>query len=301
MHRFALTASICAAVLLLSGCGGPSQGSPQDEPPITVKPFVVGAPLVLPVTPYFTPQADADAYFAAVGVAQQACAQEFGVNYTGGTVGDQPSMEDSATERRYGVTNLDEAEHYGYLPPPSPGDDSDDKAHGWNPSERELVVMQAQSSTGEAVTKDPVTGKKLPEHGCASRAFRDVAQGDDPPVMNPVVDDVLEQSWQLTMADSRAKAAEKKWAACMAKKGYDFDHRWDAGNSTSGKSQDVTIAMATLDTRCALDTGYLDVWWAVDTAYQERLLRERDADLQAVLADHRAVMKRVHDLLASGS
>ena len=299
MHKTQITVALSLVTFsLLSGCGSDSSDTVQDEPPISVRHITASRQIDLPALQYAIKADDEKAYFSAVNLAQKACARKFGID-SAIPVASQPSVIETLSARRVGLVNVDEAERYGYAAAPSAGGD-DSKANGWNPSVREAQVMTGSDSAGQAVGSDPETGKTIPKGGCSTQGFRDVRHGKPSPIEVPLIDDILSQSWELTKADSRAEVAEKKWATCMAKRGYNFKHRWDAGNSVAGANAETQLAMAKLDVHCATDTRYIDTWVAVDTAYQQRLISKNQSQLEASLNDQRAVMTRVKSTLKGG-
>lgn len=283
------TLLVCAA--LAAGCSA-SADSDAGEPALGESPAVTSSSQIqLPLGRYLATAADERAYFAAVNLAQRQCAETFGVT-SRLPVAEQPALVELASDRRYGVVNADEVERHGYQILGSGGED-DSKASGWDPDERELVVMNGITPGGETVTTDPATGKELPEGGCSAEGFRRIDEGELPPPVNTLAEDLLAQAWERTKADSRAVAAEGHWADCMREQGYDFDHRWEAGNSVGNEPLQAQLQVARLDLRCAVEANYVGTWYAVDSAYQERLVDEHEADLEATLAEHRSVMERV--------
>lgn len=295
-------ATLTGAGLLSSGaCGAAgtdvSAASPGSPPPAHVEKISSSQEIHLPLVSYLPSSADQAAYFAAVQIEQKRCAARFGVTDTM-VLGPQPTQAEDATVRRYGLINAGEVARYGYRVPPEPGSSAtDDKASGWNPSERERLVMNGSQADGTPVSTDPVTRKELPDHGCASEGFRVIQGSEGSPVENGLVGRLLNQAWKRTMADPRALAAAAKWAACMKTHGYDFKHRWDAGNSVGSASQEKQITMAKLDLGCAVQTDYNGVWYAADTAYQRELIAQHEGELQAILDDRRTVMARVDKVL----
>ena len=274
--------------------------SGAEEPALGEVPTITSSSQIrLPLARYLASAADEKAYFAAVSLEQRHCASSFGVT-SHMPVAEQPAMVEMATERRYGIVNADEVERYGYQPVPRAGRGGDAE-EGWDPDQRELLVMNAVTAEGESVVTDPVTGKRLPEGGCSAEGFRRITEGELSPATNTLAEDLLGQAWERTKADSRAIAAETRWADCMRERGYDFDHRWEAGNSVGEQPLAVQLEMAKLDLRCALDTNYLGVWYAVDAAYQHDLIDRHESDLEATLAEHRSVMARVTRTLEGGS
>lgn len=296
-----LGALILLTSALLTGCGGDDQKtSDTAEPVIDVRPITSSKQLVMPVASYVLTAADEKAYFAAVNLAQRRCADDFGVD-TSIPVAAQPAQMELASPRRVGLVDREDVSRYGYHLPPTGENSADDKAGGWDPSERELVIMRGVDSGGEPQETDAETGRAIPEGGCSAEGFRVVDEGATSPAASDLVMTILNDAWSLTVADSRAQGAAAAWSECMAKNGYEFSSRGEAGNSVMSEPEAVQLRMAKLDLQCAIDTDYISIWYAVDKAYQERLIDENEAELQAGLAEQREVMDRVHGLLQEGA
>jgi hypothetical protein len=266
-------AAASVAALLLTSCG--TTGAPEPsaaEPSISVKAISRSDEVNLPLAHYTLAEADQDIYFKAVNIAQGRCAKAIGVVSTV-PVTVQPTEGYLRSVRRYGVINESEVARRGYALPAPP-----EPEVAWNPSELEAEVMQGPD-------------------GCAAAGVRDVLRSEPDPMVNRLVDDHLRTSWGLTIADSRALAVAKAWSNCMSRNGYAFPHRWDAGNSVAGKPPDLKIAMAELDLDCAVETNYNGILYAIDSAYQERMIDENRKSLQQVLASELRVMKQARLLL----
>lgn len=283
------------AVLTVSACSS-AKGQEAGEPEIEVMHVADSTQLDLPVARYASSADDDKAIFAAVNVAQKECAAQFGVQATV-SVTSQPSLIELDSVRRYGVINKTEVSRYGYRPAPSAADAGNDKAGGWTPSALEAEIMTGNTASGQPSQIKSADGETVPEGGCGAEGFRSVWGGDAAPGGATLVEDILAQSWAKTMADSRALAAAEKWSACMQERGYDFTHRWDAGNSVQDASPAVQLKMAKLDLRCALKTKYVDIWHAVDVAYQQRLIDEHEGELQASLKQHNEQLDRARSIL----
>lgn len=290
--------AVGATAFLLASCSD-STALSGEEPPINVRSISGSGQIELPVARYAESAEDQNAFFAAVNVAQSRCAEQFGVVSTM-PVASQPTSIELDSVRRYGLVNADEVERFGYTLPPSGEQLADDKAFGWNPDALEAEVMTGTTPDGEPSTLTAPDGTPVPEGGCAAEGFRTIWGDSTPPQGNSLVETILGDAWGQTMSDSRALAAAAEWSECMAKRGYDFKHRWDAGNSVGHKSQEAQLTMAKADVACALKTNYVGVWHAVDVAYQERLMDDSEGQLEAGLKERRDIMVRVQEMLRAG-
>jgi len=282
--------------LLLSGCL--STGGGRSEPAISVHTITSSSQIQLPLARFGTTPADQEAMFAAINIEQRDCARRFGVISTIPMTTDQLTEVQSDTVRRYGVINAGEVARYGYdLPPSADGSDSKSGPGAWNPTVREAEVLEGHDASGQPVQLRAADGTRLPAGGCGLEGTRVVWGGKQGPQNDILVGTLLGDAWAETMADSRAQAVAAKWSACMASHGYDFKHRWDAGNSVATKDQATKIAMAKLDLSCALKTNYTGVWYAVDSAYQQRLINAHEGELTAAMDQYHQMMARVHRIL----
>jgi hypothetical protein len=91
-------------------------------------------------------------------------------------------------------------------------------------------------------------------------------------------------AYDLALRDSRVRAVFTRWSACMRKSGHRYATPPDAVRDKrfqDGPGHRVTpaeIAAAVADARCKRETGVVDVWAGVETAYQERAIaRDRAA------------------------
>lgn len=249
--------------------------SPHVEArPVSPEPSIArSSQLELPVAKYATTPEQLHLYLRGVTAAQANCARRFAVRSTMPVPVQTTDMEDAA-QRRYGVVNEVEVRQYGYqLPPQREGRE-------WSPTPRELEVMTGQTGSGS-----PSKIPGLPPGGCAAEGFRLVWGSSEGPSRDEFAQRILATAWELTKADDAALAAARDWSECMAREGYEFQHRWDAGNSVRSASTEQKRAMAVLDLECAKQTNYVGIWHAIDAAYQSQLINEYKDELLAAQRD----------------
>ncbi|MGN6253342.1 MAG: hypothetical protein ACTHNS_16170 [Marmoricola sp.] len=294
------SAAAIVAALLLSGCTASAES--HSEPAIAVRTITSTGQIDLPLARFGTTASDQQAMFDAANVEQRRCGQQFGVDYTQRATSQLTEIQND-TVRRYGIVNADEVAKYGYDLPPTPGQGGDDKnaAGAWNPGPREAEVMEGHTASGSPSQIKAADGTSLPFGGCGTQGFREVWGGKRGPQNDTLIGQYLGDAWAETMADSRARAVAAKWATCMAGHGYHFKHRWDAGNSVATASSAVKLAMAKLDLSCALEVNYIGVWYAVDSAYQRRLIDQHEGELNAAMTQYHRMMERVRRILQGGS
>ena len=90
-----------------------------------------------------------------------------------------------------------------------------------------MLTGQAEGG-GPSSLKDS-EGNPLPEGGCAQLAWNEMREpsGDGTELAQKLLGD----AWSALLENETFKGVEKDWAACMKKAGYDFQHRWEVGNS----------------------------------------------------------------------
>jgi hypothetical protein len=249
------------------------------------------AQVVLPVARYAMSPGQQRVYLRAVNAEQRRCARRYGVRSTLPLEQQTTLMQDDA-ERRYGVVDAAQVRRYGYRPAP-------ERASGprWKPTPEEYVVMTGRlpRSARPALSR---LSRRVPRGGCAAEGFRIVWDSPVAPSTDDLAQRVLDTSWELTQQDPRARAAAARWSACMARYGFHFAHRWDAGNSVRAASASVQRTMALRDLGCAIRANYVGTWYAVDRAYQRALIARHLPELQRAAAAIALLVHRARQVLA---
>ena len=282
---------------------GNGQAASPGEPELRAIPVVTSAKDIrLPYMAYYeTPRQEK--LELEVGYAYGAqCARRFGVERT-----DPPSNAPLGLERdaarRYGIVGKDDIDRVGgyAAPPPDPRTVINDKfTNPWNPSDKELLILdgvhQFQEQTGKRVSKTPVDaqGSPLPENGCAGWGYS-VAQ---PPGSQAAISTRhdLQNAGSDSEKDSRVKKVFADWSACMKAAGYTYTGPWDANNSdVAVKANSESKRLAEADVDCRLKTNLVGVWVAVETAKEREYIAshpEQIAQLQAWLNSYMKNVKK---------
>ena len=82
--------------------------------------------------------------------------------------------------------------------------------------------------------------------------------------------------------------AEKDWAACMKRSGYDFKHRSETGSVVAGADLQRQREMGRLDLNCVEETNFTGRAMAVDVAIQ----KNSSARTRPVCVQHSTFRKR---------
>ncbi|MBD0670223.1 hypothetical protein [Streptomyces sp. CBMA156] len=191
----------------------------------------------------------------------------------------RPPLKDFL-ERRYGLTDLEQAERYGYGLPPT----RDAAAAPAPPELTEAQRLVYDGGPGEG-----------PSQGCVGWAVQQI--GDTARVREtPVAMELQRKSWDASAKDPRVVAATARWSACMSALGYHVSSPVDTA-ATPTSDQAAERALAASEVRCSRSSGVVREWFAVEAAYQDEMI-ERNKD--ALLAERSAalrVVNRAHAVL----
>ncbi|WP_437068827.1 hypothetical protein [Streptomyces sp. enrichment culture] len=172
----------------------------------------------------------------------------------------------SPTERRYGITDASDAAAHGY------GLGDRDPARQKPPEKPDLDADAQTVLFGKG--RSSVKGRPVPEGGCVTQADRSLGAGAPAGTDPGLAQQLSFQSFDLSRADSRVRRATRAWSACMAGHGYDYaDPLAPLGDpALSGATSPRAVATATTDIRCKKATNLVGIWFAVESAYQRRLI-----------------------------
>ncbi|MEU1122519.1 hypothetical protein ABZ371_02795 [Streptomyces sp. NPDC005899] len=183
----------------------------------------------------------------------------------------RPPLKDFLA-RRYGLTDLEQAEQYGYGLPPS--------GHAAPPSAPKLTTAQRRVYDGAS--------EERPQ-GCVGWAARQL--GDDSRARDtPYAMQLQRTTWDASAKDPRVVAAVARWSSCMSARGYPgrTSPVDTPGKVLAGKAAER--AQATAEVRCNRSSGVVRQWFAVEAAYQEAAI-ERDKD--TLIAERTAALRVV--------
>lgn len=183
----------------------------------------------------------------------------------------RPPLKDFL-ERRYGLTDLEQAEQYGYGLPPS--------RNAAPPTAPKLTAAQRRIYDGASGGRQP--------RGCVGWAVRRL--GDSSRTRDtPFAMKLQRKTWDVSAKDPRVVAAVTKWSSCMSARGYHFSSPMDTpGKTAVGKAAERV--QATTEVRCNRSSGVVREWFAVEAAYQEEAI-ERDKD--TLIAERSAALRVV--------
>jgi hypothetical protein len=287
-------ALVACALLGLTSCT--RDPSPEPEPELTAPPPRVAdvSELRLPLDAYMYTNDQYLAMLRARAHLISACMRRFGRDYPATVTNAVPGVHfpdlDNANARRYGLFDAESAALYGYNVPPRPEaaepDSRSTGSGGLEITERDLFLLDGRGRPGyeNATLPTDVDGNALPEDGCNGEADRALADGLAQPDLG-VVDTLAFEAHQRAEQDSRVRAAVEAWSACMKARGYAYSSIWEPNDypwpEPPGPEE---IATATADVACKEETNLVGIAFAVESAYQVRLIERHSAELNAVKA-----------------
>ncbi|MFC9328051.1 hypothetical protein [Kitasatospora sp. NPDC057015] len=311
--RWAPALSLITIALVTSGCAtGPAAPqarpfatlAPMDPPPVGEVPRLTRVDdRRLPVESYLLTGEQFRTYDAAQDVLTARCVRGFGLEYAR-PPGSGAAPETQTTHRYDPVDPADVAAN-GYHSP--------DPAAGRKPAGAPTVDPDVRTVLGNGLAPDGRTapglatefhGKALPAGGCIADAQRQlIAKGGTGRDADVAVALNFE-GFERSKADPRVLAAFQAWSACMKERGYDYptpgdalkDARWGATPTATAEE----IATATADVDCKARANVVGVWFTVEAAYEDELIRRHQEELTTVKVGNEAMTALARSVLAAG-
>ncbi|MFI6898566.1 hypothetical protein ACIBM4_31070 [Streptomyces sp. NPDC050256] len=279
---------VCAAVLL-AACSSSGDGGSSDEkaePEASATPAMVNTSgLKLPLDAYDATEEETRALQEGQGVLVSRCMEGFGFRYS------LPARPTSSATRHpnariFGVVDPEDAARYGYS---APGDDSAPgrTSQQLTPSEElalngapDLKPPDMPNSQAEAEKKgggkERINGKAVPVGGCGREAFLKLYAPEPNAVDAMYVFNLKAQAESRAREDSRTKAVNKHWSDCMARSGHTATDPMNAttelGIADDALASPAAITAAKADVGCKKEVNLVGVYFAVQSAYQNRLI-----------------------------
>ena len=293
-HRFSAMLVRVAMPLgiatLLASCGVPAQVTVTPDPAPTIR---SAAEINLPLMAYVSTSDQMELVIRGAYQRQVVCAARYGVVTNPDEVDRSSLMPQLDVSRCYGLIDRAEVERYGYkLPPPTEKEPERDPSAGYTKRDE---VMTGQTENGAPSSLKDSEGNSLPEGGCGKIGWDDIREGSN--TGTELAEKLLGDAWSALLENETFKGVEKDWAACMKKAGYDFQHRWEAGNSVGEADAGRQREMALKDLGCAEETNYVGWAMAVDVVIQKKLISENEASLRAELDVQKKVLERAKEAL----
>lgn len=276
---------LCAAVVLAACSSSSDRGRTDEksEPEISAAPTMlstVGARF--PLDAYDATQEESAALQQGQGVLISRCMERFGFRYS---LPSRPAATAGRTNARiFGVVDANEAARYGYSTPEDsqpPGRTSQSLTaseeialHGapdLKPGDMPMSQAEAEKKGGG---KQRINGKAVPVGGCGREAFLKLYAPEPNAVDAMYVFNLKSQAESRAREDSRTRKVNKSWSGCMARKGHTVSDPMNAttelGLSDDALTSPAAITAAKADVACKKEVGLVGVYFAVQSAYQER-------------------------------
>ncbi|MDD9378097.1 hypothetical protein M8Z33_15830 [Streptomyces sp. ZAF1911] len=310
--RTRLTAAVLT-VLAATACssGAEQDGGDRSAPPAKEQREVPGvgkvedkdstSDLVLPIDAYDVSTDRIVQTGQALNLLTKQCLSRFGLQRK--ELPPATATQGSAHARRYGTpASLEDAQKYGFHMA-----QQDPRALTADQMVRQPVAVIEVSRGIKEGSGEPLTtynGAEVPEGGCSGEAQRKLGNGKDERVGHAETAAAIKaRSFEIAKNDPRVIAAEQKWAACMAGKGYGAykspfdaigDKKWSAPKATSEE-----IETAAASWTCGKEANVVGTWVAVETVYQKDQI---DKNAETLTQEQKALednAKRINEIIAA--
>ncbi len=207
----------------------------------------------------------------------QACMRRLGIEWT---VADRSGPYPlGLSERRYGLVDLEQAEH-GY------GLDPDQAARTSRIRSTSEQVPKTASGIWWGETS-VVNGTPVPKGGCRGEADRKLGLTRPSGVDPRLVDDLGMRSFKLSQEDRRVLDALDAWSNCMKAAGFAYDRPWNAASdprwrTAAEASSAGAVAVARADVMCKQKVNLVGIWLAVESECQRSLINEYGEELDLI-------------------
>jgi hypothetical protein len=256
-------------LLVTTSCAAPEASRSAHEPSVgPIEPMTNTLNLLLPLDQYMLSLSDYRRLAEARGILVRRCMQRLGIDYKTLTR-PGPGLQ-TRNERRYGITDVDEARRFGYRKPQPPT-----AATPPNSVQDPKMFALLFGKSARRYTSRPV-----PAGGCVGEAHRGLATGRSAGVED-VAQPLAMKSWSMSAADPRVRQVFATWSACMKHAGLDYPTPIDVlrDRELRAKSSLAQRATAVADTACKREHNIIGVWAAVEAAYQRALIEQNQAAL----------------------
>lgn len=301
-----------------AGSGGSSE-RPASE--ATINGFgTVDDPvtLELPIEAYLPSGEQLRAYATAQQILVNQCLAEFGFepDRLPGAFNADDELATSFTSGRYFISNLENAQSYGYHTSLTPAFVRAEErrqqrlaeAEASRPDERTaaaraLVTMGVDIRTGEPAADLSLDGGVIPEGGCFAEANRDLAGGDHGLGRADLPNQLQFDAWEQSRSDPRVVRVFADWSACMAGQGFSYVDPIEANNAAEWSADAPSareLTTATADVTCKQQHNVVGVWHGVEVEIQNQMIEANAAELTEVADQLDDVLAAVAEVVARG-
>ncbi|WP_369263710.1 hypothetical protein [Streptomyces sp. R35] len=288
---------------VLSACGSGAVGSPDAAKPVAEnKPLVnkdnwpkatpdrgLAKGLSLPLEDYMQSYADTVTLDQATRHLQERCMADYGfdIQLTVAGATPPPNDNDANMERRYGLTDREAAEKYGYGLPEALTDQPRQKVPDL--SEEQVEVLTGHGKPTKAspdsvpvakAAPDTYKGKKIHDKGCIGYADEEIGKSA---IDFQLASELNGQSFTQSMKAPAVKEALGAWSQCMKGKGYTAATPTESAalvqHTDPASQEEIDTALAEID--CKQETNLVDIWFKEETAIQKQQIADHKDELTA--------------------
>ncbi|MFF2951538.1 hypothetical protein ACFVVU_09410 [Kitasatospora sp. NPDC057965] len=303
-----------ATLALVAGCA-PEGGATATAPPpsaslAAMKPPPIGdVPRLaraddraLPIEAYLLSGEQFRQYDEAQGVLVTRCVRGFGLDYSAPA---PVAPAETQTTHRYDPVDVSDVSVNGYHSPDTDRGKKPAAAPSLSPDVTTVLGAglgaDGRPASGTAVE---YRGRRLPAGGCIADAQRELTAHGGTGRDADVAVGVNYEGFERSREDPRVKAVFQDWSRCMAERGYSYatpgdalkDPRWAATDRPT--TQEITTATA--DVECKERVNVVGVWFTVEAAYEQELIRLRQSELTAAKAANDAMLQTAKSVVAEG-
>ncbi|MGY5061172.1 hypothetical protein ACWDFR_45315 [Streptomyces sp. 900105755] len=212
----------------------------------------------MPIEEYMPSSGDAFYLAKARNVAIEACMKERGVSDFHLP---DPVRPPTLTERRYGLSDLDEAARFGYEYP-----------EGVKSSKAGEVRLREADRKLLGSDEDP--------HGCIGIGTAKITGSTlRATASSPTATMIQRDTWLKSREDPRVRARIDGWVKCMKAKGFTLRSPLEAPQPGTAKSDE--IRMATSSIKCSSSVELPNVWFEVESELQRAAISKSAEKLEA--------------------
>jgi hypothetical protein len=296
--RAAVRGAWCAiglAVIILSsvGCSTHERVGVSAEPGVSSTPALLNsAALRLPLDAYLFSPAELRRVGEAHRVLVRRCMRRFGFDYRPGAsarVGPR-----TANERRYGLTDERAAAVEGYAL----------EAHRLTSANARKSTKRTEDAgaLSALIGRGPrsIGGMQLPAGGGVGQPHPRLARSSTSD--RDLAQRLSLDTYDRSQRDARVRAVIRRWSDCMTTRGFSYagplDPPGDPRFSKGLPPQEIETAKA--DVACKKQTNLIGIWFAVESAYQNREITQHRELLRKIQQANAVQLRRATVVAASG-
>ncbi|MFI9783592.1 hypothetical protein ACIHEI_08825 [Kitasatospora sp. NPDC051984] len=260
--------------------------------------------MYLPVEQYLLTPAQLAQLDYAIGLLTQDCMKRFQFSL------DIPAelthqRTGSQIPRRYGPSDLSEAQQYGYHSRP---DEDRDLAKVPPPEDlpaAEQFVLTGNTNTAANSAPTLSGGLDIPPGGCRGAAVREIGGGAGSYAGSELAQQIGDTSFMRAKSDDRVTAVNSAWSACMKTHGYAYQTPMDAFSDSQWKGSQMAsqleLSVATADVTCKQQTNLIGVWYSVESAFQQQQIQKHAEQLAQDQSRMQQELGRTADVLRTAN